>query len=340
MIRYLPCILLALLAVPVVAHEPAEDMADAASRFIASLDDAKKVKALLPFDADKRMVWQYTPNLKRPGLKIGDMTEAQATLAKALLQRATSVRGYEKAMAIAKLEAILHDLENKNPIRDPSAYFVMIFGSPNDKTWGWRFEGHHLSLSFTIVDGKQISVTPSFFGANPGLVKDGKLKGLRVLADEEDVARALVKSLTPEQRAKAIIADKAPRDIITRQKSKVDRKSFTPVKGIAFGSLNEAQQAQLLKLVRVYSGHYPDAVIAEIHVRKPITDGKGMVFAWAGSTEPGKGHYYRIQSADFLIEYDNVQNGANHAHAVWRDFDGDFGEDLLLKHHEAHHAGD
>lgn len=341
MIHRLPLVLLALAATPTLAHDPVADLTDAAERFVASLDDKAKAKALIPFDADKRKVWRYTPNLKRPGLRLGDMTEAQKALAKALLQRALSVRGYGKAMAIAKLEAILHDLENKNPIRDPSAYFVMIYGTPgNEKPWGWRFEGHHLSLSYTIVGGEHVSVTPSFFGANPGRVKDGPMKGLRVLGEEEDLGRALVKSLTPEQRAKAILSDKAPRDILTREKTKADRAPFTPIKGIVFEELTEAQRAMMLKLVNVYTGNYPKSIIEAIHKREPITDGEGMRFAWAGGLEPGEGHYYRIQSPAFLIEYDNTQNGASHPHAVWREFDGDFGEDLLRKHYAEHHADD
>ena len=152
-----------------------------------------------------------------------------------------------------------------------------------------------------------------------------------------DTARTLVKSLTDEQQKKAVISDKAPRDVITGQQRKADKGVFTPARGLAFEQMTPAQQAQLLKLVNVYAGRYRPQIIAEIDAREPITDGKGMHFAWMGSLEPGEGHYYRVQSASFLFEFDNTQNGANHPHAVWRHFDGDFGEDLLRRHYDKAH---
>jgi hypothetical protein len=241
------------------------------------------------------------------------------------------------------LETILKDLENGNPARDSEMYHVAIFGTPSkNQTWGWSFEGHHLSVNLMLVDGQKFSVTPSFWGSNPAIVKSGPFKGLDTLQVEQQLARKLVQSLDERQRQAAIIAETAPRDVITAADRKVDRATFNPPQGIAFDELTKEQQTMLVQLVREYAAKYRKGIVDQIAQRQPIVDTAGMYFAWAGSTEPGKGHYYRIQTSHFLFEYDNTQNGANHVHAVWRSFDGDFGEDLLRQHYEnsPHHAND
>jgi hypothetical protein len=275
---------------------------------------------------------------KRKGLKIKDMTQQQRLLAHALLSTVMSNEGYRQAATIMTLEAILHELENKNPIRDPEIYYVSIFGKPGpNNTWAWRFEGHHLSINVAVAEGKMFSVTPSFFGTNPARVKDGTFEGLEVLSAEQDLARTLVKSLDAEQLKLATLSAKAPADIITKQQPHADRKTFLPAQGITFQKLNAAQQTMLLSLLSRYAAKYRPEVIDEINSRKPIDGGKQLHFAWAGGHERNDGHYYRIQSKDFLFEYDNTQNGANHVHAVWRDFIGDFGRDLLKEHHKGSH---
>ncbi len=244
-------------------------------------------------------------------------------------------------MTIMALEAVLRDLENGNAARDPAMYHVAVYGTPStDKTWGWSVEGHHLSVNITLVDGQQFSVTPSFFGSNPAIVRSGPFKGLETLAAEQQLARRLMSSLTAEQKKKTIIADEAPRDIITAAQRRVERNQFQPPQGIAFDQLTADQQQMLLNLVRQFASKYRTPILEQIQTRTPIDDGKGMHFAWAGSLELDQGHYYRIQTPLFLFEYDNTQNGANHVHAVWRQFDGDFGEDLLRRHYETspHHS--
>ncbi len=326
------------------AHEPGKEMVAAAKLFVASLDDAAKAQALFEFKSDKREFWHFVPDKfikpggKRYGLMVGKMTGAQRNLAMGLLSSGLSHKGYQQTMAIMTLEQILHDMENKNPIRNPSLYYVSIFGKPSlDGAWAWRYEGHHLSLNFVVIKGKVVSVTPSFFGSNPATVKEGPYRGTKVLAGEEDLARQLVKSLSDEQKAKAVVSDKAPRDILTGQDRKADKGKLDPGKGIKFEDLKAEQQALLIKLINEYAIKYRPEIIEGIDQKKKFTDGKGMVFAWAGSTKPFEGHYYRIQSNTFLFEYACTQNGANHVHAAWRDFDGDFGNDLLQKHFEQAH---
>jgi len=232
------------------------------------------------------------------------------------------------------LESILRDLEGPGSRfnRDPDLYFVTIFGKPAaTEAWGWRVEGHHLSVNFTIIKGTVVSGTPSFFGANPGEVQVGPRKGLRVLAEEEDLARAFVKSLDQAQRAIAIVNTTAPRDIITGAQRRVQ--PLAPP-GLPASKLNQEQSNQLLELVKAYIyRHRPE--IADLDLAKIQQAGLEKVhFAWAGGLERGEGHYYRVQGPSFLLEYDNTQNNNNHIHSVWRDFDNDFGEDLLRRHYQ------
>jgi hypothetical protein len=241
-------------------------------------------------------------------------------------------------LTITSLEQILHDLEQANPIRNPELYYVTIFGKPGDpRAWGWRFEGHHLSINFTIVKRKLFSATPSFFGSNPAVVKQGARKGLWTLRDEEQLGRDLVTSLSVEQKKAAILSDTAPDDVITSEQRTVDKGVFTPAQGVVYHDLNAEQQEVLLRLVKVFAEKYRPEIVAQINERSRLFDLTDAYFAWAGGLEPGQGHYYRVQTPTFLFEYDNTQNDANHVHAVWRDFEGDFGADLLRKHYDDDH---
>jgi len=347
--HWLPALKLAFAAIALTtgggalaADDVPGEMAEAARRFLRSLDEQQRQRVALQFDSDRRTAWHYFPSSMlesrggRRGLPIKEMSGEQRALAHGLLNTALSHDGHMQTMTVMALEAILRKLENGNAARDPEMYHVAVFGRPStEQTWGWSFEGHHLSVNLTLVGGQQFSVTPSFFGSNPAVVKDGPQKGLETLAIEQQLARKLVRSLTPQQRTLAVIADKAPADIITRADPSVGRDRFHPPKGIPFEQLTTEQQQQLLTLVRHFADKYRPQVIDQIARRTPIADGRGMLFAWAGGTDPGQGHYYRIQTPHFVFEYDNTQNDANHVHAVWRQFDGDFGADLLRRHYEA-----
>lgn len=317
-------------------EEAAEEMAAAANSLIASLADGQKSKAVFPFDDDHRLGWHFIP-MERKGLPLKEMEPEQLHLTTALLASSLSGSGLAKASSIMSLEKVLQVIEgpNRRFPRDPELYFVSIFGEPGPgKSWGWRFEGHHLSLSFTVADGVHISATPSMMGTNPGIVLDGPHQGLQVLADEENLGRELAKSLTDEQRKQAVIADKAPEDIVTTNLRKI-----TPLEpaGVGWKDLDESQRKLVWKLVEIYVRRARHDV-ADVDLKK-ITDAgqENIYFAWAGGVDRGQGHYYRIQGPTFLIEYDNTQNNANHIHCVYRDFTEDFGEDLLKRHYEESH---
>ena len=312
------------------AHSPAAEMAAAATNFLAALTPAQRVKATHEFSSDERGNWNFVP-MPRQGLPLAEMTPAQRQLASNLLRSPLSQPGYFKATTIMSLEQILFDLENQAPRRNAELYYVSLFGTPGKDHWGFRFEGHHLSLNFTARGEDILATTPSFLGTNPAEVRTGPRAGLRVLAAEEDLGRQLVKSLDPKQSAVAIIANTAPGDILTGAKRKAWR--LEPA-GLVATELTPAQRETLAALIKEYLGrNRPELAAADW--KKIEADGWGKIhFAWAGAVEAGQGHYYRIQGRTFLLEYDNIQNSANHIHAVWRDLENDFGADLLQRHYE------
>ena len=332
-----PVLLLTLLATalaPLRAHDASVEMAAAAVNFLKSLSPEQKAKVNFDFADTERKNWHFIPR-ERKGLPFKEMAQDQRLLAQALLATGLSHRGYAKAVSIMSLEGVLADLEaGKGPLRDPERYFVSIFGTPGQGAWGWRVEGHHLSLNFTAPEGAAPEMTPSFFGTNPGEVKTGARAGTRILGTEEDLGRALVKSLTEDQRKEALILVEAPKEVFN------DPKRVDPTKpeGLAQSKMTPEQQAGLLKLIKEYLFRCrPD--VAEEDLAKIEKAGLGSIcFAWAGGLEVGQPHYYRVQGGHFVLEYDNTQNNANHVHSLWRDFDHDFGADLLGEHIKDAHA--
>ena len=311
-------------------------MSDAAQAYLNSLTPELRAKTSIPFADEERMNWHFIPLDNRKGVALREMTPAQKHLAEALLSSALSNQGIIKAHTIMSLDDVLKEAEKggKGPERDPEKYFVSIFGEPSEKgTWGFRFEGHHISMNFSIVNGK-VASSPSFFGSNPAQVKTGPRAGLRALKGEEDIARELVKSMTDAQKKVAIVNPVAPNDIITFDSRKAAL-SGQP-NGIPYSQLNARQKEIMEGLVAEYAGNFPP-MIADLRMDQFKKSQASLFFAWAGGIEPGDLHYYRVQTSSFLIEYDKTQNQGNHIHSVWRDFNGDFGADLLAQHYAADH---
>ena len=321
------------------AHPAAHDMARAAATFLDALTPEQRTSAQRDFDDDAREDWHFVPR-RRAGLTLGEMTPEQRSHAFAVVRSALSAEGFDKVSGIVALESVLARLEGGGAasFRDPDRYTLLIAGTPDPHgTWAWRFEGHHLSLNITIVRGEAFAVTPSFFGANPAEIPSGPERGRRVLRDEEDIARALMHSFSEEQRTRAWLSRTAPREIITGADRRVD--PLHPP-GIGHDDMSVEQRAELLRLVETYV-HRHRAELAERDLARIRAAGVARIhFAWAGGLERGEGHYYRVQGPTFLLEYDNTQNGANHIHTVWREFEGDFGRDLLREHHARDHAAD
>jgi hypothetical protein len=309
-------------------------MAGAANAFLASLTPQQRAQATFQFNDQERFDWHYIPK-ERKGISLRQMTAEQQQLAHALLAAGLSQQGYIKAVSIMSLDEVLKIMEGgKGPARDPEGYFFTVFGDPSATgTWGYRVEGHHFSQNFTIVNGK-VQGAPSFFGTNPAEIKDGPRKGLRILAREDDLGRQLVKSLSADQKKVAVLSQEAPKEILTEASRKAALNGQPS--GLEASALTAPQRAILQSLLDEYCQNMTGEIdqAREDQIKKA---GDHIHFAWSGGEDPGQGHYYRIQSPTFLIEMDNTQDNANHIHSVWRDFDGDFGLDLLKEHYQSSH---
>jgi hypothetical protein len=308
-------------------------MATAAQKLLDSLTADQREKAAYGFDNKERTNWYFTPrqddkkHYTRKGLPLEEMSEEQKQAALALVRAGTSEGGYTKATTIMSLEGILNELEKGGAmVRRPGWYFFTIFGTPS-KTgkWGWRVEGHHLSLNFTLDDGKVVSATPAFFGANPATVKQGERKGLRTLPEAEDLAKELFSSLDDEQR-KMAFQDKQFPEI---EEAKTTPNVGDPV-GLAAEKMTAKQKAKLEELLLSYARRMPPD-IAEVEMTQVREAGLDKVrFAYAGGTEPGQPYTYRIQGPTMVVMFLNIQadsakNPANHIHSAWRNIKGDFG---------------
>jgi hypothetical protein len=319
-------------------------MALAATDFLASLNDLQRRTASLPFGDDRRYVWDYRPleSTPRNGLRLINMNEDQKRKALALLDIGLSTRGADTVRQIIDLEIPLlvnEKLEGRvTPfVRHPEQYAVCIFGDPSGRLpWAWHIGGHHVGLHFTVIDGDRIASVPLFFGANPAEVRHGPTAGQRTLRVEEDLARALVRGLPPDQKSIAVVSETAYPDILTDRYRVAN--AFAVPRGLSWQAMGGQARDQLRQLVRHYVTR-TNAELSEPYWRKVEPALEAVTFAWTGGFEPGQGHYYAIKAPGWLIEYDNTQNGANHIHSVLRDITGDWGDDLIAQHYaESHRA--
>ena len=309
-------------------------MTECANRFLAALDANQRGKATFAFDTDERMNWHFIPK-ERKGLPLREMTPYQKHLASALLASGLSQPGYIKAVTIMSLEDVLKIIENDSgERRNPEKYYFSVFGTPSDSgTWGYRVEGHHLSQNYTVANGKVIDA-PSFFGANPAEVRQGPRKGLRTLAAEDDLGIDLIHTLDEQQQKVAIVDPTAYADILTAASRNAALQGQPS--GLSASKMNANQFDALMALMEVYAHNVADE-LAEGRTEQINKAGKNIYFAWSGGINRNDPHYYRVQTPSFLIELDDTQDDANHIHSVWRDFSGDFGQDLLQRHYQASH---
>ncbi|MDX1375873.1 MAG: DUF3500 domain-containing protein [Burkholderiales bacterium] len=303
----------------------------AAVRLIDATPVPQRARLLHPFALEARRDWHYTPR-SRSGIPFKDMSAAQRAAGQQLLAAALSDQGLAKVRAVIALEIALRELETFGLSRDPENYAFAIFGMPDATApWGWRIEGHHLSLHFTLADGKVVASLPQFLGANPAEVPrdipGGPRKGARALREEDDRAFALLGALSDAQRRAAVFSEESYGDIVTGNAEKVD--PLKPV-GIAFKELDRGQQAQLLRIVDAFAAVVEPALAEQRLARVRAGGLDDIRFGWAGAQKPRASYYYRIQGTLFLIELDN--RGGNHIHSVWRDFAGDWGRDVLGEH--------
>jgi hypothetical protein len=314
------------------------DITETANTFLRQLGADVKAQVQFKFDDTERFNWHYVPRF-RIGVSLHDLTQPQLDAALNLLKLSLSVQGYKKATDVMALESVLREVENRSAddtYRDPKKYYFSIFGEPaKDKPWGWRLEGHHISLNFSTLNNKIQSSTPSFFGSNPATIPSGKRKGEQILKDESALGFSLVNSFSIAQLQTAVVSENAYSDILSENKRKAV--PLTP-RGIAYSEMNEQQKKTFMTLLDVYVKNYELGFSATLMNKIKEAGIENLTFAWAGSLRPGKGHYYRIQGPMLLIEFDNTQNNANHIHSVVRDLTNDFAEDILKEHYEKEHA--
>jgi hypothetical protein len=314
-------------------------MAEAASNWLGSLTPEQKAKATYHYLDGERIFWYYPP-LNRHGLPLRDMDASQRQLAYKIMESTLDKAACEKAKLIIEHESVLGPLEKEEGHvtfeRNPELYYWTVFGEPGGKDlWGWRAEGHHVSLHFSVWDDKVVSMTPFFFGANPAEVRKGPKQGLRILERREELAFELINSMDSGQRSKVIIHDKAPWDILQYNAS---RAVVHNEEGLAVGQMNGTQREILLALITEYVNQVrPEVAQGRLDaIKREGTDHFRLV--WAGGTDQSRDHYYRIHGGNFIVEFDNIQNGANHIHSVWRDVENDFAQDVLRDHHLMYHV--
>ena len=316
-----------------VTPRASAQMVAAANRFLEALTAQQRALATFGLDDAERTRFNFIPTetFPRKGMQLREMSEPQRRLAHELLKAGLSEYGYFTYTQIMGLEDILKVLEQPARFeRDKEKYFVSVFGTPAEKgAWGWRFEGHHISLHYTMLDGRSIA-SPTFAGTNPAEVRDGPEKGKRILGKQEDAGRALLMALDAPQRATATISAVAPNEIVTT--NQLDIKPLSP-DGIRASAMTPAQRAALLQVLDAFVSLMAPELAADRMARITAAGIENITFAWAGPAERGQKHYYRVQGPTFLIEFDNTQNNANHIHLVWRDFKGDWGRDLLAEHY-------
>lgn len=310
------------------------DMSAASQAFLNTLSSSQRTNATFVLGDPERLNWHYIPR-NRKGVPLRELSMAQRKLAHAFLASGLSSQGYTKATQIMFLEEVLYRLEENSLRRDPDGYFFSVFGNPSlSGDWGWRVEGHHLSVNFTLSDGKVVSSTPSFFGSNPAIVNTGGPRGLDVLAAEQHLGRQLLHTFDATERQKVVIDAEAPSDMITKAERRAE---MGAPEGVAMKDMTREQSELLMRLLGVYANRLRGEM-AEAELTKARQAGPDQIyFAWAGGSEEGQPHYYRIQGPTFVVEYDNVQNNANHIHSVWRNFKNDFGIDLLQEHYQSKH---
>ncbi len=321
-------------------HASAAGMTKAAKRFVESLSGDQRDKTIYEYMDGERIFWYYPP-VNRHGIPLRDMDDDQRQLAYSLMETGLTDRSFDQAKLIIEHESVLGPLEKEagvtSFVRDPDLYYWTVFGDPgSDKEpWGWRVEGHHISLNFSLWGDKFLSMTPFFFGANPAEVRKGPKKGLRILDQREDLAFELMNSLDQGQTSKATIYGEAPYDILTYNASRV---SLPPEEGLPASKMNDTQKNILRNLVNVYVNQVRTDMAQEKLQRLEEEGFDGLHWAWGGPVEEGKEHYYRIHGGNFVVEFDNRQNGANHIHSVWRDVENDFANDVLREHLLLYHV--
>ncbi|MGF1512984.1 MAG: DUF3500 domain-containing protein [Elainellaceae cyanobacterium] len=304
------------------------EMTERVTSFLQSLGPEQQRQAVFPYDSAERLNWHYTPR-SRQGISFKDMTREQRQAAEGMLQFTLSETGYQKVQDILTLETVLRQQGGSPAIRDPELYFWTVFGNPGAIPWGWRLEGHHLSLNIAAMSEDTLVVTPAFWGANPAEVQGPPHQGLRALAQEQDLAFDLMRSLTAAQQERVILANQSFGNILAGPRPS----RLEDAAGLRLGEMDAASRDRAVQLIETYVGNLRGELAARQLQRIRDAGIDAIRFSWAGALDPDQGHYYRLHGPIALIEYDNTRNDANHIHSVWHDLEQGFGVDALRAHY-------
>ena len=300
-------------------------LAHTAEELIASSEKQKDIPLTYSFGDPSRENWHFFPNwLGRTGVPLHRLSKDQRLLVQKMVELLLSEDGFQEYENLRLIHGIRKDLNAPdNPMH---RYSISIFGKPSIKTtWGWRLEGHHLSLNCTLVEGQAFSITPSFWGASPVRVTNGKYTGMALFEQEQEISLKLVNSLSDSQKRKSELGSGHGSEAV----SQVSREEYQNLPGIGFFQLSEGQQKMLEQIVLLFAEKYRPEIVKKINNRKKIFDPFTLRFSYIFSSR-GYISYFCIITSEYLIEFDN--QGGNHIHAAWRDFDGDFGRDLIGEH--------
>ena len=276
--------------------------------------------ASFAWDGPEWRGWNYfgSSDFIKPGLRLERMNALQKAAAWDLLATVLSPGGLGKARNVMTLQDVLAARGDGVGRRSSERFSFAVFGVPAETgSWGFRLEGHHLSLSIAVRDGRIISVTPSSFSANPNRVVAGTHSGLVTLKGEEALGRRLFGDLAPRLQAKARLSDRALRNILSYAGQ--ERANAQKV-GVAAADLGSAQRELLWQLIETYAvEHLSPPLAAAQKARVTSGDREAVHFAWYGPNTAETAFGYRVVGDGFVIEIGSVDVAAQHLHTIYHD---------------------
>lgn len=321
------------------------EVKEAADAFIKALTDEQRKKTLFPVDDNEWRRWANQHSLPRQGVSFEEMSEKQRELAFGMIGAGLSAKGLKTTQDIMKLNHSIAELSGREGEYGYGrwAYFITIMGEPSDtKPWGFQFDGHHCIINYFVLKD-QVVMTPLFLGSEPVWAEGGKYKGTIVLQEEQDLGLAFAKSLTEEQKKKAVLQKE--KDGTNSNTEAFSDNVVIPYEGIPVSELDDDQKETLLKLTGLWIHNLKEGH-AKVKMEEVEKHLDRTYFAWIGEMNSDSVFYYRIHSPVVLIEFDHQRPIAlgrsreatrQHIHATVRTPNGnDYGKDLLRQHLENH----
>ncbi|MBC7886215.1 MAG: DUF3500 domain-containing protein [Saprospiraceae bacterium] len=291
------------------------------AHFLSTLTSDQKTMANLDFDDDFRSTWSNLPmeEVDRKGIMMSDLNDIQRLAIHGILRSVLSPQGYQKCLFIIQYDESTHERLTKmnNPIArryGHSNYWFSVFGNPEkDKSWAWKFEGHHLSLHFTFTP-EGVTCGPMFMGINPALTRSGPYAGYHIMNEEFEFGNHLFNDLTEEMKGKAITGILPPdADVMTKNGTEPHVKDR---KGLAYTDMTIKQQQLTEKIIRSWVDNLTSE-LSSVNMDHIMNGKDKIIFSWNGTRDTNDLHYYAVKSDDFIIEFTNRDGGIDHYHTLW-----------------------